>query len=331
MISIVVPAFNESAGIELLYERVTKAAATWNESYELIVVDDGSRDETLSILTTISAQDAHLKVLSFTRNFGHQAAVSAGLIYAKGDIIAVIDADLQDPPEELARFLQRCRDGYDVVYAIREKRKESIFKRAAYFVYYRVLRFLANIDIPLDSGDFCVLSRRALDTLNALPERNRFVRGLRTWIGYRQIGLAYERHARAAGAPKYTLRSLTNLALDGLINFSYKPLRVLAVAGLFVGVMAVIAGILFFLQSVTNTTVWGYNPRDAPGWTSLILTILFLSAMQLFGLGVMGEYIGRLFEETKRRPPFVIASWINLPPRASDYPGEQTSAGEVRR
>ena len=331
MISIVVPAYNEADGIELLYQRVTKAATTWNDSFELIVVDDGSRDATLAILSALSASDTRLKVLSFSRNFGHQAAVSAGLVYAEGDIIAVIDADLQDPPEELARFLQRCRDGYDVVYAIREKRKESMFKRAAYFVYYRVLRFLANIDIPLDSGDFCVISRRALDTLNALPERNRFVRGLRTWIGYRQVGMAYERQARAAGAPKYTLRSLTNLALDGMINFSYKPLRVLGVTGMLVGVMAVIAGILFFLQSVTNTTVWGYNPRDAPGWTTLILTILFLSAVQLFGLGVMGEYIGRLFEETKRRPPYVITSWINLPRRVSDYPGEQRGAIEMRR
>ena len=157
MISVVVPAFNEEDGIELLYARVTDAAVTWDDSFELLIVDDGSRDSTLKILSAIAARDPRVKILSFTRNFGHQAAVSAGLLHASGDIVAVIDADLQDPPEELARFLQKCRDGYDVVYAIREKRKESALKRAAYFLYYRALRFLADIDIPLDSGDFCVL------------------------------------------------------------------------------------------------------------------------------------------------------------------------------
>ena len=223
-----------------------------------------------------------------------------------------MDADLQDPPEELGRFFQKVREGYDVVYAIREKRKESFLKRSAYYIYYRALRFLATIDIPLDSGDFCVMSRRALDTLNALPERNRFVRGLRTWIGYRQIGLPYERQARAAGTPKYTLRSLTNLALDGVINFSYKPLRVIGLTGMVIGVFAIVAGVVVFFMSITDTKLFGYTPRAAPGWTSLILAILFLSAIQLFGLGIMGEYVGRLFEETKRRPPYLIESSVNL-------------------
>jgi len=304
---------------------VTRAAAEWLEDYEIIVVDDGSTDRTLQLLRGFAA-DSRLKVLSFTRNFGHQAAVTAGLMHASGDIVAVIDADLQDPPEELDRFLQKCREGYDVVYAIRMKRKESVFKRAAYFLYYRLLRFLANIDIPLDSGDFCVISRRALDTLNALPERNRFVRGLRTWIGYRQAGVAYERHARAAGAPKYTLRGLMNLALDGIINFSYKPLRILGTTGLVIGALSLIAAAAFFLQFITNTTVLGYNPHDAPGWTSLMLSLLMLSAIQLFGLGILGEYVGRLFEETKRRPPYLIASTINLLPRNSPYPGSASGS-----
>jgi dolichol-phosphate mannosyltransferase len=169
-----------------------------------------------------------------------------------------------------------------------------------------------------------VVSRRALDTLNSLPERNRFVRGLRTWIGYRQVGLPYERQARAAGQPKYTLRSLVNLALDGVINFSYKPLRILGVAGIAVGVLALLAAAAFFIQSMTNMTVLGYNPRMAPGWTSLILAILFMSAMQLFGLGVMGEYIGRLFEETKRRPPYLVGETVNMPLRQHPYPGRST-------
>ena len=327
MISIVVPAYNEEDGIALLYERVTSAATAWKEDYEIVVVDDGSRDGTLRILTGFAAADSRVKVLSFTRNFGHQAAVTAGLVHATGDIVAVIDADLQDPPEELDRFLQKCREGYDVVYAIRVKRKEGLIKRAAYHLYYRLLRFLANIDMPLDAGDFCVISRRALDTLNALPERNRFVRGLRTWIGYRQIGVQYERHARAAGEPKYTIRSLVNLALDGVINFSYKPLRILALTGMAVGVFALVAAVVFLIQYITNTTVLGYNPRHAPGWTSLILAILSLSGIQLFGMGILGEYLGRLFEETKRRPPYLIAATMNLPPRATPYPGGRISDG----
>jgi dolichol-phosphate mannosyltransferase len=320
MISIVVPAYDEEAGIPLLYERLTSAAVTWNEAYELLVVDDGSRDGTLEQLRGIASRDPRVKVLSFTRNFGHQAAVTAGLFHASGDIVAVIDADLQDPPEELDRFIRKCREGYDVVYAIRQKRKESALRRAAYFLYYRILRLLSEIDIPLDAGDFCVMSRRALDALNALPERNRFVRGLRTWIGFHQTGLAYERHARARGTPKYTLRSLVNLALDGVVNFSYRPLRLLGMLGVGVGFVGLLMGGVFLFQYVTDTAIFGYNPRNAPGWTSLMLVILTLSAVQLFGLGIVGEYIGRLFEESKRRPPYLIATAINLPLRDRRHP-----------
>lgn len=202
-----------------------------------------------------------------------------------------------------------------MVYAIRTARKESLAKRIAYRLYYRILRYLANVDIPLDAGDFCVMSRRALDTLNSLPERNRFVRRLRTWIGYRQVGLAYERQARAAGRPKYTLRGLVNLALDGVINFSFKPLRLLGLIGIAVGVLALMAAALFLFQYLTNLSIAGYNPREARGWTSLILAILFLSAIQLFGLGIIGEYLGRLFAEAKRRPPYIIETTINVTAR----------------
>jgi dolichol-phosphate mannosyltransferase len=307
MISVVVPAYNEEANIAHLYDRVLGAAASWQQPFELVVVDDGSRDRTLELLREIATKDTRVKVLSLSRNFGHQAAVTAGLRQAGGEIVAVIDADLQDPPELLGRFIAKCHEGYDVVYAIRAKRKESIFKRTAYRAYYRLLRAVANIDIPLDSGDFCVLSRRAVDALNALPERNRFVRGLRTWIGFRQVGLTYERHARASGQPKYTLRGLVNL----VVNFSDRPLRVIALAGVFTALLALLAGGVFLVQYLSDTAILGYNPRNAPGWTSLILAVLWLSAMQLFALGVLGEYIGRLFEEAKRRPPFLIATAIN--------------------
>ena len=323
MISVVVPAYNEEDGITLLHQRLTSAAQTWQEDYEILVVNDGSRDRTLLLLKQLADTDPHVRVLSFSRNFGHQPAVTAGLMHARGDIVAVIDADLQDPPEELARFFRKSREGYDVVYAIREKRKESLFKRVAYHTYYRMLRSLANVDIPLDSGDFCVLSRRALDTLNALPERNRFIRGLRTWIGFRQIGVAYERQARVAGRAKYTFRGLLNLGMDGVINFSYKPLRIIGLIWMVVALISLVAASVFLVQYLTGVSIGGYNPRDSRGWTSLILAILSLSALQLLGLGVMGEYIGRLFEEAKRRPPYIVDVRFNFSEDSPRFPVDE--------
>jgi len=312
MISIVVPAFNEEEGIHLLHERVSAVAAGWGEEYELIVVDDGSRDRTLEICQQIAAGDPRFRVISFSRNFGHQAAITAGLRYSSGDLIAVMDADLQDPPEELIRFIDKCREGFDVVYAIRTKRKEGLWKRWSYFLYYRLLKRLAALDIPLDAGDFCVMSRPALDALNALPERNRFIRGLRTWVGYRQTGLAYERHARQTGEPKYTFGKLLRLAMDGIISFSYKPLQLVMFCGLAVSALTLLAGLVVVFQYLTNTTLFGYNPRQVRGWTSLILAFLLLSGVQLMSLGIIGEYVGRLFEEVKARPPFVVRKTINL-------------------
>lgn len=331
MISIIVPVYNEADVLHLLYERVTTAAIEWEEDYELLFVDDGSRDATLDILKQFASTDSRVKVLKFTRNFGHQAAVTAGFMYARGDIIGVIDADLQDPPENLRSFINKCREGYDVVYAIRTKRKENLLKRAAYNAYYRILRYFASIDIPLDSGDFCVINRRALDTLNALPEGNRFVRGLRTWIGFRQIGLPYERHGRAAGEIKYTLPKLINLALDGVVNFSYKPLRMIGLAGMAVGGFAFLAGLIVLYQYITDTAILGYNPRQARGWTSLALFVLFLSGTQLIGLGILGEYIGRVFEETKRRPPYLIELMVNFKHEEILFPGERRILEESQR
>ncbi len=312
MISIVIPAFNEETGIEELYRRITAAAADWGDTHELIIVDDGSRDRTLALCQEIAAGDPRFKVLSLTRNFGHQPAVTAGLDHASGDIVAVMDADLQDPPEVLKLFLDKIREGYDVVYAVRTKRKEGPFKRISYYLYYRILRRLATLDIPLDSGDFCVMRGEVVQTMNALPERNRFVRGLRTWVGYRQTGLAYERQSRFAGEPKYTFRKLLKLALDGVINFSYQPLQFSLMIGVGMGMLCLLLGFLIIVQYLADWTVLGFNPRQARGWTSLIFTLLFCSAMQLFCMGILGEYIGRLFEEAKRRPVYLVRTRINV-------------------
>lgn len=321
MISIVIPVCDESECLPALFERLLAASSTWNEDFECIFVDDGSHDRSFDLIRELAGKDPRFKGLSFSRNFGHQSAVTAGLCYASGDVVAVMDADLQDPPEELEALINKCRDGYDVVYAVRTDRQEGLVKRASYWLYYRFLRSLASVDIPLDSGDFCVMSRRVVDDLNALPERNRFVRGLRTWVGYRQAGLEYKRSARQAGRPKYTYRQLMNLALDGLVNFSFKPLRVLAITGVLLGVFSFFAAFLVFLMYVTDTTLGGYNPRNSQGWTSLILTIFFLSGTQLVGMGILGEYIGRLFEETKARPTYLVKEQVNLNRPHTLHPG----------
>jgi glycosyltransferase involved in cell wall biosynthesis len=325
VISIVIPAFNEASGVAELHRRVSAAARAWAEDYELIIVDDGSRDDTLAICKNLARTDPRLKILSLSRNFGHQAALSAGLSYTSGDWVGVMDADLQDPPEQLHRFISRCKEGFDVVYAIRTKRKEGIFKRAAYFAYYRLLQKLASIDIPLDAGDFCVMSRRVVDQLNSLPERRRYIRGLRAWIGYRQTGLAYERDARAFGEAKYTFSKLLRLAFDGIFNFSHKPLQILFAAGLLLASGTFLLALFILVQYLGNFTVLGYNPHQARGWTSLILAILFFSGVNLIGLGVLGEYLGQLFDEVKRRPAFLVKEAINFAgPRGAAASGPGT-------
>lgn len=318
MISVVVPALNEQETIAELHRRVTQAAEQWNEDHELLVVDDGSTDGTLAILESLAASDSRLKVVSLTRNFGHQAAVTAGLHHARGGIVCVLDADLQDPPEEILPFINRVRNGMDVVYAVRRKRKEGVFKRVSYFLYYRILRRVATLDIPLDAGDFCVMNANVVHAINSLPERNRFVRGLRTWVGFRQEGMAYERSARYAGAPKYTFFRLLRLATDGIVNFSYRPLQLIMLLGMTVGVMAFLLGMLVLIQYLGDYTIAGYNPRQSRGWTSLVLTLLFSSAVQLFCLGILGEYLGRLFEESKRRPIYLVRRRIGV--AAPDLP-----------
>jgi polyisoprenyl-phosphate glycosyltransferase len=313
MISIVIPAYNEEDGIAEVYRRITEASGTWGEEYEILIIDDGSRDQTLSICEQIGSVDPRMKAVSLSRNFGHQAAVSAGLMYARGSTVAVMDADLQDPPEELFRFFEKIREGWDVVYAIRKKRKEGILKRACYSAYYRILRKLAVLDIPLDAGDFCVMRGEVVDAINKLPERNRFVRGLRSWVGFRQTGLAYERQSRFAGEPKYTFSKLVKLAFDGITNFSYRPLQFIMLMGLILAGFSLLGAFFVVFQYIANWTIDGFNPRNARGWTSTIFIILFFSAANLTCMGILGEYLGRLFEEVKHRPIWIVRKRINLP------------------
>jgi dolichol-phosphate mannosyltransferase len=303
---------NEETNIAALHERVSAAARSWGEDYELIVVDDGSTDRTLEICEAISAADPRMRVVSFSRNFGHQAAIAAGLQHCSGEMVAIIDGDLQDPPEQLLRFIEKCREGFDVVYAIRARREDAYFKRLSSYVYYRLLKRIATLDIPLDAGDFCVMKRAVADSLNALPERNRYIRGLRSWVGYRQMGLAFERPARRAGQSKYTLSKMLRLAMDGFVNFSRRPLQLALILGAAFILLAALSGILAACLYFGGAALGGYNPRQSPGWTSLMLAILFFSGIQLIALGILGEYVGRIFDEIKGRPMFIVRKRVNF-------------------
>lgn len=305
-ISIVIPCFNEEAVLPELFRRLTKSANTWKLNYEIICIDDGSQDKTLRMLKKQSRKDAHWKVLSFSRNFGHQTAVSCGLHYATGDAVIVMDADLQDPPEELKRFIDKWLSGYEVVYAIRRKRKESPLKKSSYWLFYRLLSKLSNFDIPLDSGDFSVLDRKVVDVLKNMPERNRFVRGLRAWSGFKQIGLEYDRASRAAGAPKYTLSKLIKLATDGIIAFSSVPLTIASYIGLAVSVLAVIGVIFTLLQRIFINFFESIGLGPVPGFATIVIAILFLGGVQLIFLGIIGSYLSRIYDEVKGRPLWII-------------------------
>jgi polyisoprenyl-phosphate glycosyltransferase len=297
-LSVVVPLFDEEENLLPLYRRLVAALTPLGVAFELVFVNDGSRDATPALLASIAA-DPRVVAVHLSRNFGHQPAVSAGLDAARGRAVVVMDGDLQDPPELLPAFVEQWRAGAEVVYAVRKKRKEGVAKRLGYFLFYRLLRSVSDLDIPLDAGDFCLMDRRVVDELTRLPERVRFVRGLRTFVGFRQVAVEYERDARAAGVPKYTFRKLVGLAVDGLVNFSSYPLRVVTYVGIAAVLVALLLGGWAIFDAVTNQS----TPR---GWASLIVVVLFMGAIQLISLGVVGEYVRRIFLEVKGRPAYIV-------------------------
>ena len=307
MISIVIPIFNEEENLQNLYTRLTAAAPSWAEDYEIVLVDDGSRDSSLTMMRVMAEKDARVRVVKLSRNFGHQPAISAGIKTAKGDAIVIMDGDLQDPPEELNRFLDKWREGYEVVYAIRTKRKEGFFKKIAYSTFYRILAWISDIEIPLDSGDFCVMDRKVVNVLvHEMPEQLRFVRGMRAFAGFKQIGVTYERAERAAGEVKYTFKKLVQLALDGLFGFSSFPLRLATYMGFIISIPSFFLGIFFVLHRLIGFKVFGHAPEETPGTASLAVGMYFLGGVILIILGILGEYIGRIYIEVKKRPFFVI-------------------------
>jgi dolichol-phosphate mannosyltransferase len=305
-LSLIIPCYNEEAVLPILETRLRKFLGNLGVSWEVVFVDDGSQDGTFELLAAMHRAEPRFKVISFSRNFGHAAALCAGLACAQGQAVGLLDADLQDPPELFALCLDKLREGYDVAYAVRRKRKENIVKRAAYSVFYRLLKSLAEVDIPLDSGDFCLMRRRVVDVLTALPERNVFLRGLRAWTGFRQVGVEYEREARAAGGTKYPFRKLLKLAADGVFDFSTQPLRLATYLGFASLGLSLIAGLFVLAWKLLNFRLLGHYPSEVPGWTSIICLILFFGGIQFLILGCMGEYIGRTYGEVKQRPRWVI-------------------------
>lgn len=301
LVSVVVPAYNEEAVLPALHARL---AALFERlpayRWELVLVDDGSRDGTAAQMRALQQQDARIAVIELSRNFGKEIAMTAGLDHARGDAVVVIDADLQDPPELIETLLARWRDGFDVVYAQRSHRRgETWLKKATAAGFYRVMSRLSRVEIPRDTGDFRLMSRRALDALLQLRERHRFMKGLFAWVGYPSTAVRYERDPRAAGQTKFNYWRLWNLALEGLTSFSTAPLRLATYLGLGVGLYALAYG----AWVIAKTLLWG---ESVPGYPSLMVTMLFLGGVQLFCIGVLGEYLGRIFGETKGRPLYLV-------------------------
>jgi glycosyltransferase involved in cell wall biosynthesis len=301
-ISVVVPLYNEEENVAELHRRLTAALGGVGATYEILYVDDGSRDATPGMIDALGAGDPHVSVLHLSRNFGHQASVSAGIDHALGRAVVVMDGDLQDPPEVIPGLVRRWRDGFDVVYAVRHGRKEGLGRRLGYHAFYRLLNAVSDLEIPLDSGDFSLMDRRVVEALRKLPEKLRFVRGLRTFVGFRQTGLPYERGAREAGESKYPIRSLLRLATDGLVSFSSYPLRLSTYLGLAGIAVAVGLTVWVFYDAFTART----GPR---GWPSLIVVVLFLGSAQLLCLGVIGEYVRLIFLESKQRPTYIVGAY----------------------
>lgn len=307
LLSLVIPCYNEEQVIAETVSRLNNFCAELTDlEVELIFIDDGSQDNTLAILRDHAAQDPRIKVICFARNFGHQIAITAGMDAAKGDAVVLIDADLQDPPEVIHQMIAKWREGYDVVYGTRTARKgESIFKRSSARGFYRLLNKLSDVPIPLDTGDFRLMTQPIVDSLKAMPERDRFVRGMVSWVGFKQIAIPYQRAERFAGKSKYPLRKMLRFATDGILSFSTKPLQMSIALGMLAAFIAM-GGIVYAIAMRIFTDIW------VEGWTALMIAILFLGGVQLICVGILGEYIGRIYNEVKQRPLYIVEEYLGF-------------------
>jgi len=300
-LSIIIPIYNEADNIQALYNRLSGVLAPLNRSYELIFINDGSRDQSLHLIKALTERDTRVRYIDFSRNFGHQIAVTAGLDLSRGEAVVIIDADLQDPPELIPQLYQKLHEGYEVVYARRRTRQgESAAKKFTAKLFYRILASITHISIPVDTGDFRIVSRKVVDALKQMPEQNKFIRGQISWIGYRQTYLEYDRAERAGGATGYTYSKMIRLALDGITGFSDAPLKFATISGF------VVSGIAFVVVLYTlyeRFVVHNYQP----GWASLMVSILFLGGVQLITVGIIGEYLSRLSANVRQRPLYIIS------------------------
>ncbi|QDA59947.1 glycosyltransferase family 2 protein [Hymenobacter jejuensis] len=305
-ISIVIPIYNEEANIPALYDRLRSVLDPMGRTYEFVFVNDGSRDQSLKLIRLLADRDERVRYIDFSRNFGHQIAVTAGLDLAAGNAAVIIDADLQDPPELIPQLYKRLQEGFEVVYAKRRTRQgESAAKKYTAKLFYRLLASITNISIPVDTGDFRIISRKVIDALKMMPEQNKFIRGQISWIGYRQTYIEYDRAERAGGQTGYTYRKMIRLALDGITGFSDLPLKVATISGFLVSGIA----FLVMLYTLYSRFITG---DYQPGWASLMVSILFLGGVQLIAVGIIGEYIARLSANVRQRPLYIISD-TNIP------------------
>jgi polyisoprenyl-phosphate glycosyltransferase len=304
-ISIIIPLYNEEKSFNTLIERITKILDSFEVKIQVVLVNDGSRDNTPILMQLISEKDKRIKSVFLSRNHGHQIAVSAGLVYADGeDAIMIIDGDLQDPPELISEFYQKMKEGYDVIYAIRKNRKEGFMLRFAFWMYYRIQKMVSNYDIPMDSGDFCMISKRVRDVMISMPEQSRYLRGMRSWVGFKQFGYEYDRQERHAGTSKYSLKKRLEIGFNGIFNFSKVPIRFMYLMGSISIIMAIVYMIVLLYMKLTSS--------DLPqGYVTLIFAISFFSGVQLITLGLIGEYVYRTYNQVRQRPLFIIDKVIN--------------------
>jgi len=314
-LSVVVPMYNEEEVIETTYRRLVSALDPIGETYELVFVNDGSRDSTDKIVRRLGAEDARVKLVDFSRNFGHQIAVTAGMDYSSGRVVVLIDADLQDPPELIPEMIARWREGYDVVYGRRiARRGETWFKKVTAATFYRLLRSMTSVNIPVDTGDFRLMDRKVCDALGSMREQSRFIRGMVSWAGFKQTSVEYVRDERFAGETKYPLRKMIRLSLDAITSFSTKPLK-------FAGILGFVMSAVGFVYLLVVVYQRLFTDTTQPGWSSMVVISLLFHGITLSLLGVLGEYIGRIYEEAKGRPLYLVADKLNLGETASDRTG----------
>ncbi|NNJ11595.1 glycosyltransferase family 2 protein [Chloroflexales bacterium ZM16-3] len=317
-ISVVAPVYNEEQLIEEFCQRVAAALEPLGEPFEIVLVNDGSRDRSPELMRAIHARDPRVKAVYFSKNFGHQLAITAGTDYAQGHAVVVIDSDLQDPPEVIPDLVAKWREGYEVVYAVRAEREgETWFKTVTAALFYRLIVQITSVNIPVDTGDFRLMDRKVVDTLSRMREHHRFMRGLSVWVGFKQAGVPYRRHARKAGDTKYPLRKMLKFALDGITSFSYLPLQLAT----YLGFITAALSLLFLIAVVMMRLFYAGDPIDSAfyGQASTLAMVLFLGAVQLVSIGIIGEYVGRIYDEVKGRPLYIVADALGFEDESQPY------------